>query len=188
MKAKHLLLGTLVLGLLPSHLAAQNTVTPPHRRQEMLDEVKRVLSPEPVQWPIAEIARVNPFRPVETAQEIVAVQVDPRDTRPRTSVTTVPVGPQRLSDAEAIATIARSLRPTGSMVSSRGHVLLLPGGNWREGSTRPVNVGEFRYEITLEEVTEDGYVLRVGESVLTRRFNDNTLNASSSLRTNSSGD
>jgi hypothetical protein len=181
MNAKRLL-RLVPLVLVGSGLHAQNLVSVPERRQETLELMDRVLAPRPLEWPGEQLARLQPFSPVRPITVIAAVRppVGPV-TGPMAALPPPP--PARLDDRAALALAARSIRPSGSMVSSRGRVLIMGGGNWAEGDVKNFNHDEQTYQVLVEKVSVEGYVLRLGTARLSRNFTDAFLDPASSIQT-----
>jgi len=81
-----------------------------------------------------------------------------------------------LSDAVALQMVSRQFNPLGSLILGERALLQL-----ENGSTMPVGqvfsaeINGIRYEVKLENVSNNGYELRIGDATLLRRFTENRL-------------
>jgi hypothetical protein len=86
------------------------------------------------------------------------------------------VEPQRepsreLSDTAALRLVSNQFKPLGSLVLGNRGILQLANGNTIEkGSSFKAEIHGRSYEVTIEEVTQNGYTLRLGSAVLDQTF------------------
>jgi hypothetical protein len=79
--------------------------------------------------------------------------------------------PARLSDAEVLRMVARRFRPLGSLVIGDKGVLQMDSGrNLAEGESFQATVNGVSYLVSIADVSENGYILRLREEFLERDF------------------
>lgn len=78
------------------------------------------------------------------------------------------------SDEEVLEAVAPTIRPTGTVIRGNQRILVLPNGNLSEGALLNVNFRGKPYEIRLEQIRNDRYVLRLNETTLIRYFDGDT--------------
>jgi hypothetical protein len=86
------------------------------------------------------------------------------------------VEPQRepsreLSDTAALRLVSQQFKPLGSLVLGNRGILQLANGNTIEkGASFKAEIQGRSYEVTIAEVTQNGYTLRLGSAVLDQTF------------------
>ncbi len=135
-----------------------------HERGQLLDGMARVL--ENTKRPAGSYAGTpSPFHQA-AAPAAPAAAPKPGDT-PVAAAT----GPERLPDYVALGLIAQQFRPLGSLVTGERGLLRLGGGRSIEkGQSFRAEIRGQTYEVTVEDVTSQGYVLRLGSARLERSF------------------
>lgn len=162
MKARQLFPLAAALAL-AAPVAAQNVVSQPEKRESMLAEVEALLQPERVDLAAATVSRSSPFSAVTA---VVAASDSVAADSERVVVS-------RLSDEVALEAAARSFRPSGSIIGSSRRILRLANGEMMdEGAHFTATIRGSRYDVQVERVSVDGYVLRLGEARLERNFLD----------------
>lgn len=109
----------------------------------------------------------SPFmaRPVDGTEPLV------EDAETGEPVAAPPPAPRVLPDAVALQAIARQFRPLGSLVrGDRGVLQLRGGGSIAKGESFRASIEGVNYSVFIEDVSESGYVLRLGEALLQRDF------------------
>lgn len=153
-----LVIGALCAIALPVSLDAQ--VGPQQRRTEQLEAARAAIVREPA-VDTSIFALICPFygpRPIVVQRTDPAVQrTQPADTR--------------LPDAAALAAVAEQFQPVSSLVMGERRVLNMGGGRLLpEGHTFNARIATHSYPVTIQDITERSYVLRLGEATLTRTF------------------
>lgn len=164
MKAKVICYTLLALAAVTA-LPAQNQVSAPEKRAQILEKVALVLAEDSIELPNLDVGRSSPFSAVDT-----------RVVQPERVATTVPtaVVVTRLSDADALAAIASQFRPTGAMVTeSRQMLRMSDGSSMNEGRVIRAKIRGQVYSVVIEKITIDGYTLKLDSARLERTFLDN---------------
>lgn len=79
--------------------------------------------------------------------------------------------PRNLSDWVALRMISQQFKPLGSLVLGNRGILQLANGNTIEkGSSFKAEIQGRSYEVTIDEVTRNGYTLRLGSAILKQTF------------------
>ena len=111
----------------------------------------------------------SPF--VEEGQEDAAPQPTMADQPEQQPVRVEPVD---LSDTMALKLIGQQFKPLGSLVlGNRGILQLSNGSTIAQGASFTAQIKGRKYEVTIEEVTRNGYTLRIGSAVLSKSFLNN---------------
>lgn len=79
--------------------------------------------------------------------------------------------PRNLSDWVALRMISQQFKPLGSLVLGDRGILQLANGNTIEkGASFKAEIQGRSYEVTIDEVTQNGYTLRLGSAILKQTF------------------
>lgn len=161
-----LCLSFLLLLSLPASIGAQ--VLAPDVREKRLESAREVLAQrqEPAQEAGLEAVRdpfylETPAQPLELKTPGTTAQAQPQ----------VQVRPRK-SDAEVLVMIARSFRPTGSLILGERKLLILPSGrSLKLGASFKARYEEDEYTVEVTDITQTGYTLRLNNETLLRTFN-----------------
>ncbi len=141
----------------------RGAVVAPRSRDQALANARSLLNPEDTGIHARLLEVDYPFdfyrAPVEMATEVA-------EEKPKVVEVTY-------SDEEVLQAVAATIRPSGMVIRGTQRILVLPNGNLAENSTLNVNFRGQPYEILLEQIRIDGYVLRLNEATLTRHFDGN---------------
>lgn len=164
MKRKVILIQFISIAVVATTLG-QGLVSQPKQRAELLEGIDAILGRRPISALVSESGRRSPFLAV--AAQPAPVRVAESGNLPPVVVAPVP----RLSDEAALGLAARSFKPSGSLITSTRRVLRLDNGSMvNEGHVFSITIRGERYRVILDSVSEDGYVLRVGDAMLKRSF------------------
>lgn len=142
-------------------------ILPVDERASLLDDMKTVVSNTDA--PSPSFAGVpSPF----VENEVELAETDPQT--PVQSDEPVRELPQNLSDSAALKLVSQQFKPLGSLVlGSRGILQLASGTTIEQGARFSAEIRGRSYEVTIQEVTQNGYTLRLGEAVLEQTFYEN---------------
>lgn len=144
---------------------AQGLVSLPEHRTEILTGVTDILEREQIDFASREIERQAPFLAAEVEVPVASLE----STAGEVALVSAPV--PRLSDAAALTLAARSFKPSGSLITSSRRILRLDGGRMvNEGHVFGITIRAERYDVIIDSVSEDGYVLKIGEESIARSF------------------
>lgn len=163
-----------------SGLSAQGNVSVPEQRREVIDGIYRALQTEDRDAFLAQLEET--YNPLTVWRE-----EEPEPERVPDQPVREPVQVRKLTDREAVAYIARRLRPTGQLISSTSAILNLEGGrSLRLNQRFRVSIGGVPYIAELVRVTDKDFTLRVGRETFTRSLLDDQLRSGAIRRTNPS--
>lgn len=155
-----IILGSMTISLVSF---GQGLVSHPNQRTEILAGIDAIFAREPIDVNKVKFKRKSPFEIVSKAPVQKQVVVRPDEPQPPPVL--------RLSESEALTIAAQNFKPAGSLITSTRRVLRLEGGRMvNEGHTFAVSIRGERYDVVIDSVSEDGYVLRLGEATLLRKF------------------
>jgi hypothetical protein len=157
----------LLLTVQLSHPANAQVIAPVDQRTQLLDRMQAVLTN--TERPSLEVSALSsPFRlPVEAPSAVAAPVAATREEATDSEVD----APTILPDAVALEAIAGRFQPLGSLVMGDRGILQLPNSRTIEAGERfRAEIRGVAYEVLVEEVTQQGYRLRLGGAQLDRTF------------------
>ncbi len=163
---------SLFLGLSRSEVSGQGEppkkVSQKSNREAALDSVEAILNFEDAVFLEKIAAAKHPFEP----EVVETVQPADKIVRPDIKPTTVrPAG--RLPPEAVLRSVAKRLKPKGSLVTSRRSVLLLANGvRLTVGDVLPVRIRGETYNIEVSSITERDYTLSLKGVEVTKNFID----------------
>jgi hypothetical protein len=148
------------------HPACGQVISPANQRGELLEGMEQVLSnTERESLDVAGL--VSPFHPKLEAP-VAAIASEAPEPEVREAVTTEP---RILPDAVALEMVAERFQPLGSLVlGNRGVLQLSNSRTIAKGEGFRAEIQGVAYEFFIDEVTSDGYRLRLGNATLDRTF------------------
>jgi hypothetical protein len=148
------------------HPASGQVITPVNQRGELLEGMEQVLSnTERESLDLAGL--VSPFHP-KPAAPVATVASEAPEPEIREAVTTEP---RILPDAVALEMVAERFQPLGSLVlGTRGILQLSNSRTIAKGEAFRAEIQGVAYEVFIDEVTSEGYRLRLGSATLDRTF------------------
>ncbi|MGE9296216.1 MAG: hypothetical protein ACQKBV_08035 [Puniceicoccales bacterium] len=143
--------------------AKGDRVTPRTKRVNLLKNATAALDVKN-EAILAEIADVRyPFEFAPEPDKPVVVKKDEP---------AAPVIQKELTDAEMLAKIAPSIKPSGVFFKGGKGVLVVPGAQLPDGSSIRATFGDKAVMVRIRDVTAESYKLQLNDAVLLRKFDD----------------